>query len=523
MPKPPGLLSRIGTAMAFVGGRDTDLKSGSVSGGGLGGGSNIFDQLLGAVMLHRQSRSGTSVGLDTALRLAIVMSCTRSLAEGVAGLPWKLMRHFDDGRRVYETTDPLYDVLYRQPNDWQTSYEFREQLMFHAVLTGNGYAYINRDGANKVQELIPIAPNRVRVRQAKDSTVTYDVADATGQIMHLAKEMVFHVRGPSWDGVVGMDIVQMARESIGLAIGLEETSADMHRNGLQTSGIISMKGPLQEKARERLRERIKEMAVEDRHGVLILDQEATFTRMVMSSMDAQTLESRNFQIDEICRIMRVYPQMVMASSRAMAGSGIEQYFLAHVMFSLTPWVDRWEQAAHRDLIGRQPATATDNGELQAKMSLQGLMRGDAAQRAAFYASGIQNGWLTRADARDFEDLPGIKGLDEPLMPANLMALSSQGAATQARQQQIATAPAGQPTGGRGAGVERRLPPSTPSAVARLLASELADEVLRAEDFAPGELEAKIGRILSGANERQIMQARDILNGVLAQLATQPIA
>lgn len=368
--------------------------------------------------MNRDSKSGVAVGLETALKVTTVLAVIRVLAEGVAGMPWKLQRRFDDGRREYAYDMPLFHVLYRRPNEWQSSFEFREQLMFHAALTGNGFAYISRDGNGRVMELLPITPNRVHIKQDKDTKVTYEVRDGSNAMIILKREDVLHIRGPSWDGVRGMDAVALAREAIGLSISAEESQSDLHRNGLQASGIISMQGNLTKEGQERLKERIKAFKSDgDSMGVLFMDQAAKYEKMAQTGVDSQLLETRRFQIEEICRAFRVFPQMIGHAERAATYASAEQFFLAHVIHTLMPWVQRWEEAAHRDLLGDD----ADQGdfELVAKMSMQGLMRGDATTRAAFYASGIVNGWLTRADAREFEDLPAIEGLDAPLAPLNM--------------------------------------------------------------------------------------------------------
>ena len=398
------LLVRLGSKIAEFGGAEVK------SGGG------YMQELLELFSRGSRSKAGVDVGLNTAMRVSCVLACARVLAEGVAGMPWKLQRRFDDGRRVSATNLPLYNVLYRTPNDWQTSFEFREMLMYHCVLTGNGYAFINRDSAGRIMELLPLVPNRVRPIQDNNLVLSYEFRTANGTVETIPLQNMMHIRGPSWDGIIGMDVVKLARESIGLAIAAEETQADLHKNGLQVSGIISMTGALNDVAQKRLRERIKEMQDESL-SVLILDQAAKFEKMQMSGVDSEHLETRKFQIEEICRQFRVFPQMIGLADRGSSYASAEQFFLAHVIHSLMPWVERWEQAAHRDLLGDD----SDQGDFQlvAKMSMQGLMRGDAASRAAFYASGILNGWMTRADAREFEDMPAILGIDIPLVPLNM--------------------------------------------------------------------------------------------------------
>jgi HK97 family phage portal protein len=159
------------------------------------------------------------------------------------------------------------------------------------------------------------------------------------------------------------------------------------------------------------------MQSDDSMGVLLLDQAAKFSKMTLSGVDAQHLETRRLQTEEVCRAFRVFPQMIGHAERSATYASAEQFFMAHVVHSLAPWVERFEQAAERDLIGDE----ADQGDFEvvAKMSLQSMMRGDAKARADFYASAIVNGWMTRAEARDLEDLPMLPGLDVPLQPLNM--------------------------------------------------------------------------------------------------------
>jgi len=473
MVRPP-ITERLGIAFQAL--RGVQFKS---TGG-------YFEEIMELLTLHRRSKAGVSVNLDTALHVATVRACTRVIAEGLAQIPCRLTRRFDDGRREVARDLPLYRLLYRQPNDWQTAFEFREMLLYHAVLAGNGYAFINRDGANEITELIPLTPNRCTAKQDPDTTVWYQLRSATGQTIRLERDQVFHIRGASWDGVIGMEPVQLAREAIGLAIAAEESQADLHRNGLQTSGILSFEVALGDKARERLKERIKEFKADADDSVLILDQAAKFEKTAMSGVDSQHLETRKHQIEEICRAMRVFPQMVGYSANTTTYASAEQFFMAHVVHTLAPWAERWDQAVARDLIGL--AADGPDYELVCKLSMQGLMRGDNASRSAFYASGILNGWMTRNEARDLEDMPLLPGLDAPLQPLNM-------------------APAGQTSAD----------PAMAKAIAQLLIVEFGSFT----DLA--NLEAKVGRVLSAANEHRLRDAKAAIDEVLASLGASAAA
>jgi HK97 family phage portal protein len=294
-----------------------------------------------------------------------------------------------------------------------TSFEFRQVMMFHAVLLGNGCAYIGRiRGAPR--ELIPLVPGSYTIAQAADYTLTYRVTDLGGHTTMLPREDVFHLRGPSWTGTAGLDALQVAREAVGLAIATEQTHAALHANGTQPGGVLSVKGSLDDAARARLKEAWTQYqgGLQNRFKTAVLDMDSTWTPLAMKGVDSEHLDTRRFQIEEICRDLKVFPQMVGYADKTATFASAEAFFLAHVIHTLAPWIENWEQSLARDLF-------PDEDNIVAKFSLQGLLRGDNTARANFYASGITNGWLTRNEARRFEDLNPIDGLEAPLLPLNM--------------------------------------------------------------------------------------------------------
>jgi len=437
---------------------------------------SYFEELLSLLSFGREAKAGVTVNTDTALHVAAVLACTRVLAEGISQLPLKLYQGLDNGGRMAAKQHPLYKLLWRRPNDWQTSFEFRETLMYHAVLTGNGYAYISRDGEGVPLELLPLVPTRVTPKQDQKANVTYEVRDAYGQVITLQREDMFHLRGPSWDSVHGMEVIQLAREAVGLAIATEESQAHLHKNGVSSSGVFSVDGKLDKPARDTIRERIKEMnaGLSNVGRVLILDQKGTYHPLAMTGVDAQHLETRKHQIEEICRALRVFPQMIGLSDKTSTYASAEQFFLAHVVHSLLPWGTRWEQAIARDLID------DDNSDLFAAFSFQGFLRGDAKTRAEYYASAIVNGWLTRNEVRLLEDYNPLPGLDVPLQPMNMQS----------------------------------------GALAKSIVTELKSHLIGHNGGPPlddAELERKVGRVLSAVNEKRITEADVLLQQVLATL------
>ncbi len=358
-----------------------------------------------------RAKSGVSVSLDSALKVSTVLACARVLANGIAQIPLKVYRESDDGSKVVERKNPLHKLLSRRPNEWMTSFEYRQVAMFHAVLAGNHYAWKNKGLGKTVKELIPLVPSAVTARQTNGFEMVYDVK---GVGTDIGRDQILHLRGPSWNGIAGMDAIQTAREAIGLAIATEEAHAKLYANGSQPGGIIAVDGAMGEVSYNRLKAQIEQSreGLRNAFKMWVLDQGAKFTPMAMTGVDAQHLETRRFQIEQICADLGVFPMMVGYSDKTATFASAEAFFLAHVIHSLEPWIENWQQVFARDLLG-------DDDDLSAEFSVQGLLRGDHKTRAEFYAAGIINGYFTRNEVRKWENLNPIDGLDEPLIPLNM--------------------------------------------------------------------------------------------------------
>lgn len=300
----------------------------------------------------RSTKSGQSVNWKTALEVTTVLACCKVLCEGVAQVPWKLRRlradqvGADDARN-----DPRFRLLHRKPNSFQTSFEFRETIMLHLAIVQNAYVFKNRVGG-RLYELIPLDPTRCKPEQLADLSVVYDVTGRDGKTVRLGQKDIWHLRGLSWDGVIGLETIKLAREALGLSLALEEAHARLHENGVQPSGIYSMQGVIDETQHTKLAAWIKRHAAAQARGnPLILDNGATWLTTQMSGVDSEHLATRRFQIEEICRAFRVMPIMVMQSDKAATYASAEQMFLAHVTHTLGPWYERIEQSADVNLIG----------------------------------------------------------------------------------------------------------------------------------------------------------------------------
>lgn len=361
---------------------------------------DLFRKLFGWMT----TKSGASVSHKTALEVAAVLACVRVLAEGVAQVPLKVCRTVGEGKEEAKK-HPLYRLLYRKPNGWMTSFEMREMMTMHCALTGNAYAFVNRL-RGEVRELIPIQMGCVTVEQQDNYSLAYRVTAPNGESRPFPPEAIWHWRGPSWDGVIGMDIVNLAREAIGLAMSTEESHARMQRNGAAIGGVYSVEGTLNRQQYEDLRKWLAKNfdGIENVGKTKLLDRNAKFYPSAMTGMDAQLLETRRHQIEEICRAMRVMPIMVGYSDKAATYASAEQMFLAHVVHTLSPWYERIEQSADCNLLTDEEL---DEG-YYIKFNAAGLMRGSHKDRSEYFARALGAGgspaWMTQDEVRGLEEL-----------------------------------------------------------------------------------------------------------------------
>lgn len=357
--------------------------------------------------------AGVAVTPEKAMQCAAVYACVRVLAESVAQLPLMLFERKADGSKEPARRHPLWTLLHDQPNPWQTSFEFREQLQGHLALRGNAYAYINRvDGGRRIQELIPLHPDRVSVEQASDLTVTYRL-DRSKDVFQASE--ILHLRGLSSNGVTGLSPIGQARESIGLALATAEHGANLFGNGARPSGVLTHPGQLGDEAAARLKASwTAAHGGANRLGTAVLEEGLTWTALTMTSEDAQFLETRKYQRAEIASIFRIPPHLIGDLEKATF-SNIEHQGLEFVVHSLMPWLVRWEQRIASGLLSQ-----LERQRYFVKFNVAGLLRGDLKSRYDAYHQAIADGWLTRNETRALEDLnPGPKELDEFLVPLNM--------------------------------------------------------------------------------------------------------
>jgi len=370
---------------------------------------DLFREVYGG----RSSKSGATVNAAAALEVSTVLACVRVIANGVAQVPWPLYQDAD-GKRRKANEHALYGRLYRRPNKWQTSFEFRETIMFHVLLGYNAFVFMNRVGLDrKIVELVPIEPHRVEVKQRDDGSLEYVVSDGKGGKQSFGSDAIWHIRGPSWNGWAGMDGLKLAREAIGLSITLEQGQAEFQKNGAQISGVLSMTQKLSPERFTFLAAWLdKHLPGAERFGKpLIADDGAKWSGTTMSAVDQQLVESRKHQIEEICRAFGVMPIMVGHADKTATYASAEQMFLAHVVHTLSPWYQRLEQSADVNLLTEQER---EQG-YYTKFNPNALMRGAARDRAEFYKAALGDtqrpGWMVQNEVRALEELDPVEGGD----------------------------------------------------------------------------------------------------------------
>lgn len=380
--------------------------------------------------LFGPTSSGNVVTERTAMQTTAVYACVRVLSEAIAGLPLNLYRYTPDGGKEKAINHPLYNILHDAPNPEMTSFIFRETLMSHLLLWGNAYAQIIRNGMGEVVGLYPLMPDRMEVDRDEEGNLVYiytkyfDEAGARHRYeqVKLPAWQVLHIPGLGYDGLIGYSPIAMARNAIGMSMAAEDFGATFFANGATPGGVLEHPGIVKDP--ERLRESWHaQFSGKNSHNIAVLEEGMTFKPLSIPPEEAQFLETRKFQIDEIARIFRVPPHMVGDLEKS-SFSNIEQQSLEFVKYTVGPWVARWEQSLSQALL-----LPSEKTRYTIKYNLDGLLRGDYESRMNGYAVGRQNGWLSANDIRELENMnriPAEEGGDEYLINGNMTKLKDAG-------------------------------------------------------------------------------------------------
>ncbi|MGX9171015.1 phage portal protein, partial [Corynebacterium striatum] len=388
--------------------------------------------------------SGRTVTERSAMQMTAVYSCVRILAEAIAGLPLHVYRTEKDGSKVKATDHTLYRLLHDEPNPEMTSFVFRETLMTHLLLWGNAYAQVIRNGLDEVIGLYPLMPNRMSVGRDDAGRLYYEYQttsdEPAGQWsrIRLSSADVLHIPGLGFDGLVGYSPIAMAKNAIGMAMATEDYGASFFANGAAPGGVLEHPGTIKDPSRVRESWQQTFGGARNANKVAVLEEGMKYTPISVSPEQAQFLETRKFQINEIARIFRIPPHMVGDLEKS-SFSNIEQQSLEFVKYTLDPWVIRWEQALTKTLLSPR-----EKPSVFVKFNLEGLLRGDYVSRMNGYAVARQNGWMSANDIRALENLDRIAaadGGDLYLVNGNMLPLSMAGAYATTGQAQQETPPA----------------------------------------------------------------------------------
>lgn len=384
------------------------------AGGGLA--ITTASELDAALRSGALSASGASVTPDSAMRVAAVYACVRIISGAVATLPLHIKRRVDARTREDASDAPIWRVLRRRPNRWQTPSQFRRMMQAHLLLRGNGYAMVVRS-RGEVRELIPLHPDRVAVTQGDDLALAYVYTRADGRLVSLGQAEVLHLVGLTLDGVHGVSAIAYARETIGLALAMEDHGATTFRNGARVSGVLKHPQKLGPEAVANLKAGLEAFRAggEQDGKNLILEEGMEYDRIAMTAEDAQWIESRKFSRTDIAMFFGVPPHMIGDTEKSTSwGTGIEQQSIGFVAYTLEDHLTMWEEAIDRDLIG-----ADDT--LYARFNRAALVKGDIKARWEAYVKGLQWGVYSPNEIRALEDQNPRDGGDVYYPPPNMTA------------------------------------------------------------------------------------------------------
>lgn len=390
------------------------------------------ERISSSSFLFGRTTAGRNVNEFTAMQMTAVYSCVRVLAETLARLPLHLYKKENSNSKEKARDHAIYFLLHDEPNAEMTSFVFRETLMTHLLLWGNAYAQIIRNGRNEVIGLYPLMPNKMTVMRSEDGEIFYKYNHKSEEV-YLLKEDVLHIPGLGFDGLIGYSPITMAKNAIGMAMACEDYGASFFQNGAQPGGVLEHPGIIKDPERVRESWNAAFQGPKNANKVAVLEEGMKYQPIAIAPSEAQFLETRKFQLNEIARIFRIPPHMVGDLEKS-SFSNIEQQSLEFVKYTLDPWIVRWEKSLERALL-----TKKEKESYFIKFNLDGLLRGDYESRMNGYAVGRQNGWMSANDIRELENLDRIsaeEGGDLYLVNGNMLPLDKAGSFYQQEGEEI---------------------------------------------------------------------------------------
>lgn len=365
-----------------------------------------------------RTRAGAQISEESAHTISAFYCGVRVLTDGLAQTPLILYRRRSDGGKDRATEHPLYPVLHDRTNDLMSAFTFRETMQGHAVVWGNAYAEIEQAGDGSVKALWPLLPDRTQAGIVNGRKVVRTIL-SNGQQVTLPGSRVLHIPGFGFDGITGRSLIHLARESLGLTKATEEFGAGFFGSGTKMAGVLSHPGTLTKKAKENLRESWTDMhsGLDNAHRIAILEEGLKWTQIGVPPEDAQFLQTRQHQVTEVARWLRVQPHKIMDLQRATF-SNIEQQNIEHLQDTMLPWFVKWEQEISWALL-----TPKERQTFVAAFLLAGFLRGDSAARGSFYTQLFQIGSMSPNEILAAEDRNPVEGGDQRFVPLNMIPLS----------------------------------------------------------------------------------------------------
>jgi HK97 family phage portal protein len=355
------------------------------------------------------SKTGIAITEDSAMRLSAVFGAVRVISETIASLPWMVKQDFEGSTRN-AAAHPINQLIH-SPNGMMTDFNFRESCQAHLCLHGNAYIAIKRNEAGQPVSLIPVHPDRVKVKVYKDEKF-YTIDD--GKETFDDTEMI-HIVGLSFDGIVGKSVIEAARESIGLGLAADQFGGSFFGNGANVNTVLTHPGRLSDDAYKRLMAswQRRYAGLDNAHKTAILEEGMNLTKVSISPSESQFLETRQFGVVDIARFFRIPLAYLGSLENSSTRANIEEQGIQFQRNTILPWVKRWEAEFNRKLF-------PNGNDYYIRFNMDGLLRGDISSRYSSYATARQWGWLSVNDIRKFEGLDNIDNGDTYLQPLNMV-------------------------------------------------------------------------------------------------------
>lgn len=373
-----------------------------------------LDTYSGQMGTSPLTNTGIYITEQNALQTVAVYACVRALAETLASLPIEVIEKLPGGGSRIAEDHPLENLVCDSPNPLMSPYTLVETVQGHAGLRGNGFAWVEKDRKGNPVAVWPLRADRVNYYPGEDDQgrpmPTWFYVSPKGRAMELWPRDLIHIKGLGGDGIVAYSPIALHRQAVALSKATEESGARFFGNSARPSGVFRHPAQLSSQAYERLRDSIENenSGVSMTGKTLILEEGMDWTQVGLSNEDAQYLETRGFQTQEIARMYRVPPHLIGApTGDRQTYANIEQRSLEFLQFTLLPWITRWEQELTKKLM-----PAKDREKFKFRFNVDGILRADISTRYSAYKTAIESGFLLKNEVRSREQLVEIDDLDD---------------------------------------------------------------------------------------------------------------